>query len=75
MKRTVVDLSFSLFMSHKFFQPDGGLSLPRSNEDAGGQLNDISEVSSCEEFRLRLRRNQEVDVQHIRQAERAYLPH
>ena len=35
MKRTVVDLSFSFFMTHKFLQPDDGLSLPKRNEEGG----------------------------------------
>jgi len=50
VKRTVVDLSFSFFMTHQFLQPGGGLSLPKSNEEAERQLHDIVEVSPCEKF-------------------------
>jgi len=42
VKRTVVDLSFSFFMSLNFRNQMIGLSLPTSNEGAGRQLKDIS---------------------------------
>ena len=49
-KRTVVDLSFSFFMTVSFCIITIGPSLPKSTEEAGRQLNDISQVSLCEEF-------------------------
>jgi hypothetical protein len=50
VRRTVVDLSFSFFMTGNFCIRTIGLSLPRSSEDARRHLNDISEISRCEEY-------------------------
>ena len=50
VKRTVVDLSFSLFMSLNFRNRLLELSLPASNEEMLRLLKAISKVSPCEEF-------------------------
>jgi hypothetical protein len=49
-KRTVVDLSFSLFMAVHCCIRMIGPSLPKSTEEAVRQLGDISQVSICEVF-------------------------
>lgn len=49
-KRTVVDLRFSFFMTDSVCIITIGPSLPKSTEEAERQLNDISQVSLCEEF-------------------------
>ena len=74
VKRTVVDLSFSFFMSLNFRNRIIGLSLPTSNQGAGRQLKDISEVSPCEELSVRIAHNREwmYKIRYIRQAS---LPH
>jgi hypothetical protein len=58
-KRTVVDLRFSFFMTVSVCIITIGPSLPKSTEEAGRQLNDISQVSFCEEFQRSLHRNEE----------------
>jgi hypothetical protein len=50
IKRTVVDLSFSFFMSLNSCNRTIDLSLPKSTKEADRQLNDIFKVSPCAKF-------------------------
>ena len=52
VKRTVVDLSFSFFITLHSYNRAIGLSLPKSTQQEAmrDRLNDISEVSPCGEF-------------------------
>jgi hypothetical protein len=50
VKRTVVDLSLSFFMSHESSNGTIDPSLPKSSKESGETLSDSCEVSLCEEF-------------------------
>jgi hypothetical protein len=74
VKRTVVAVSFSFFMTVDFCINYDRPSLPKSREDAYRYLIDISEISHCEQYLVSIASQPQKAMYKILDAERAFLP-